>query len=865
MKKIIFSAIVCACAGLVSVNSVASIYKVLNGTETYRPLSDVSAGVVSVDVRVAGSLGNELVKVVSQWSDVKELTITGSLNSDDMELFSRMTQMTKLDLSGTDITTIGGCEGLTLLKTILLPTTVSSVESSAFYGCTALSSIELPNVVEVGNVAFAECSALTSISLPKATVLGGGVFADCSSLVSVSIPAVEEIPSNCFGYCISLASIDLSNVKSFEGNEYDGGSQFYNCTSLTKVELPEGITFIPNRCFYDCTSLSEINFPFTLTDIGDDAFYGTALTTAILPEGLKTIGFAAFSDANLTTISIPSTIESIVDNAFDCYSSKYNSSTGDYDYTTTITDVYCYAVVPLETSVFNNDWFSSATLHVPTFSVTSYRLDDNWYRFGSTVAIDMDITELNINGEFAIYEYAGLADKIDLTINSNSSSDKTGHLTVNAESKLSLGKFTQYEDIYSYDYDYVYDEYGDYVYKYTYPYCSTLVAENEITADSVELRFKVKENEWNFISFPFDVNVSDIVMPEGTLWVVRKYSGENRANMSGDTWQNVTDGMVMNAYEGYILHCTNEESDKIEMVVRAVDNANKNKVFAHEDVTMMLKEYASEYAHNRSWNLVGNPYPSYYDIQSMEVNTPITIWNGYGYTAYSILDDDYILRPNEAFFVQCPEGNTAMLFHKDGRSHDYSIGTSSLETRSLNVLNNNAERSVLNFILSGNGHSDKTRLVINEKAKADYEINCDASKFMSSKQEVPQIYVVDGGLKYAIDERPMGEGSYVLGTHFGEDGNYMLNLAVKNFDGKVMLTDNETGVTTELSAENYSFRATDGTDDNRFVVRLIKEASDVSEIGEDKQIDGAVYNIKGQRVGDDAEGLLIKNGKKVIK
>ncbi len=862
MKKIIFSAIVCACVGLASVSSVASSYKVLNGTETYRPLSDTSTGVVSVDVRVAGSFGNELIKVVSQWSDVKELTVTGSLNSDDMEHFSRMTQMTKLDLSGTDITTIGGCEGLTLLKTILLPTTVTSVEYRAFVDCGALTSIELPNVTEVGGSAFLNCSALTSISLPKATVLGFGVFQNCSSLVSVSIPAVEELPAGCFVCCSSLASIDLSNVKSFAEDE---GSHFYNCVRLTKVELPEEITRIPYGCFWGCTSLSEIDFPSTLTSIGSYAFYGTALATAILPEGVKIVGSNAFRGTKLTTISIPSTIEAIGDKAFDCYSREYNSSTGYYDYTTTITDVYCYAVVPLETSVFNSDWISAATLHVPTFSVASYRLDDNWYRFGSTVAIDMDVTELNINGEFAIYEYAGLADKIDLTINSNSSSDKTGHLTVNAESKLSLGKFTQYEDIYSYDYDYVYDEYGVYVYKYTYPYCTTLVAENEITADSVELRFKVRENKWNFISFPFDVNVSDIVMPEGTLWVVHKYSGENRANMSGDTWQNVTDGMVMNAYEGYILHCTNEELNGIEMVVRAVDNTNKNKVFAHEDVTMMLKEYASEYAHNRSWNLVGNPYPSYYDIQSMEVNTPITIWNGYGYTAYSILDDDYILRPNEAFFVQCPEGNTAMLFHKDGRSHDYSIGTNSLETRSLNILNNNAERSVLNFILSGNGHSDKTRLVINEKAKADYEINCDASKFMSSKQEVPQIYVVDGGLKYAIDERPMGEGSYVLGTHFGEDGNYMLNLAVKNFDGKVMLTDNETGVTTELSAENYSFRATAGTDDNRFVVRLIKEASGVSEIGEDKQIDGAVYNIKGQRVGDDAEGLLIKNGKKVIK
>ena len=92
---------------------------------------------------------------------------------------------------------------------------------------------------------------------------------------------------------------------------------------------------------------------------------------------------------------------------------------------------------------------------------------------------------------------------------------------------------------------------------YYYPYCNSLITYNEITADEIKLELVVQQNQWNFISFPFDVNVSDIEVPKGTNWVIRKYSGKDRAALTGNTWQDMPKGTTLKAGEGYILHCIN--------------------------------------------------------------------------------------------------------------------------------------------------------------------------------------------------------------------------------------------------------------------------------------------------------------------
>ena len=847
--------------------------------------------VYTINVRTAGSLANELLKVIDQWTDVDELSIIGTLNAEDMKMFSRMTQLTKLDLSQTDIKEIGGCSGLTKLATVLLPSTVTTIIEKSFMGCSKLSSINLTNIVTIEKGAFAGCACIRSLNLPSAKVIGDSAF-DCDTdiessyfyydyyqtgygLISISLPVAERLGRACFCGNVELANVQIPNVK------YIGEGAFSNCSNLTemdlsnvselgamafymyehapksqlkKVILPNGITSIQST-FDGCVSLTELNMPTNLKSI---SMYNVGLTSIVLPEGLTTIN--QLSSSSFTTISIPSTVTSISISAFRSCSS--------------LKDLYCYSVVPINTTAFNTDKNSDGlnpsgiTLHVPAFSIAAYKLDDNWYKFGKIVPIDANITNITISQDFSIYEYTGLSEKVNLSVlsgydNNSNSGNFAGHLTVSASDKWNIGEYLQTQSN-RYNSDYYWDDNDNRVYTYNY-YNSTLIPYNEMNADNVTVKYSAQTNRWNFISFPFDVNVSDIQYPEGTLWVIRKYSGEDRAKMTGNTWQNMTNGMTLKAGEGYILHCTDGNTDSwhssyVEFPFKAVNNTSKNNIFAYQDVAKPLSKYASDLAHNRNWNLVGNPYPCFYDTRNIEHNGVITVWNGNGYTAYSLLDDKYILRPHESFFVQCPADATSMTFKAEGRQHTYEASSNASYAKAARVASAN-NRLVFNLTLSGAEYTDKARVVINESAKLDYEISCDASKFMSSNTAVPQIYVIENSQKMAIDERPLSSGSIVLGMYIGEAGDYTIGMS--EAPANVILTDNATGKTVNLSSETYTFSASQGTSDNRFTIQ-IGDATGIEGISADVTEKSDIYSISGQKLSAPQKGINIINGNKIL-
>lgn len=836
---------------------------------------------IAIHVPSPGQLGNLLLNKVDQWTDVDCLTLSGSLNSDDLALLSRLTEMRTLDLSQTDITTMTGCRGLSKLSTVILPSTVTKISEYAFYQCASLNSISLPNVVEVGDYAFYG-TALESVELPQAKTIGNYTFENATSLVNIQIPVVTTIGASAFRNCRLLESISMPNVTSIGNYAFCscnlllnldlsnvntiGDYAFENCVRLTSVKLSEDLSSIPSRCFYGCTALYEINFPSALKTIESYAFYKCQLTSITLPEGLQSIGNYAFQYCPLTAISIPSTIEYIDSRAFyDGYSKAPE-----------VRAIYSYAIVPLATTAFNR-MASTATLHVPAFSLNAYRLHENWYNFYIT-PIENDLDKLHFNQSYNIYEYKGLADKVDMTLaysartsNSwgSSAPAATAHVTVNANSTFTLGEYIQYQDLYNRKYSYDYDSGYE---TYTYPYCTTLITQNEITADKMCTNVYMRDERWNFISFPYDVNVSDIVVPEGVLWVIRKYSGADRAAMTGNTWQNMTEGMVLKAGEGYIFHCYNEEEDEVCVSFPSSSN-DTGTLFAYDDVVKTLAEYPSEFAHNRSWNLVGNPYPAYFNTQEIEFDAPITVWNGEGYTAYSLLDDSYVLTPNEAFFVQRPINAATMTFHKEGRMHRIdSIESDEDEYHAPSfsrVHKSSVTREVYNFLLADAEYTDRARLVVNEEAKMTYETNCDASKFMSSNTAVPQLYINDGGVRYAINERPMGSGVVDLGAYFGKAGEYTLTLASNpNEEIAVMLTDRLTGTVVDLATSSYTFTAEVGTSDDRFTIALAPTTDIENSVANEAPV-SEVYTLDGKQMTD-TDNLptgvyLMKKGNEYVK
>ena len=153
---------------------------------------------------------------------------------------------------------------------LYLETVSTKVAAKAFYKCSSLTSITLPDsLTMIGAGAFSMCSSLTSITLPASlTTIGYGTFYECPSLTSITLPdSVTKIGEWAFGCCSSLTSITLpDSVTTIEM------CAFAWCSSLTSITLSDSVTTIGLRAFYGCSSLTSISIPASLA-IGN-AFQG---------------------------------------------------------------------------------------------------------------------------------------------------------------------------------------------------------------------------------------------------------------------------------------------------------------------------------------------------------------------------------------------------------------------------------------------------------------------------------------------------------------------------------------------------------------------------------------------------------------
>ena len=161
--------------------------------------------------------------------------------------------------------------------------TVSSIGENAFYNCTGLLSLIIPNTVTmIGHGAFSSCSGLMcSLDLPSnITFIGNYAFYGCSGLTgSLDIPSVTNI----------------------------GESAFYGCSGLTgSLIIPNSITYICNNAFYECSGLTSLVIPNTVTIIGGQAFYNcsglTSITMRCYPPSILSNTFSGFP------VNIPITV-----------------------------------------------------------------------------------------------------------------------------------------------------------------------------------------------------------------------------------------------------------------------------------------------------------------------------------------------------------------------------------------------------------------------------------------------------------------------------------------------------------------------------------------------------------------------------
>ena len=188
-------------------------------------------------------------------------------------------------------TAFKGNVSLTSFNELEYFTGLTSISDSSFSKCSSITSIIIPNSVKtIGVSAFKGCSGLTSITIGNSVVtISKQAFYDCAGLISVIIPnSVTSIGDFAFTYCKAIISINL----------------------------PMSINNIGVDCFLGCKSLNEINIP-NLTELNDGVFWGTALTSVVIPNTVKSIGPQVFNCCSqLENVIIGENVISIGHHAF---------------------------------------------------------------------------------------------------------------------------------------------------------------------------------------------------------------------------------------------------------------------------------------------------------------------------------------------------------------------------------------------------------------------------------------------------------------------------------------------------------------------------------------------------------------------
>jgi len=793
------------------------------GTETgdvqFQQIGVISTPQISVNLLEAGSLGTEALYNVNHIKDVRNLKVTGKMNSSDWAKIEMMTNLFLLDLEDAEITEI--------------PTSAFAKEYNSIGSYTRKSnadnlySIKLPKTLKsIGSAAFANSVADDFVIPSTVTSIGKGAFSG-SRIRVANLSGINQIPDYTFQGCPLLEDITLSDNLNEVGKD-----AFSGCSSIKekKIILPNTLTIVKDYAFYNCANLN-FRFPDKYLTIYDNAFYGTGIDSLILHQSWSTVNgsWSPFRGMKkLVYAELPTVVAHM--NAYNMLSDCPNLKK-------------IVLKSPTKVSVSEADLgLSNITLVVPSYLINAYKLDNFWYNAKSIEGFDYSsIDFIPLNGNLTLnQERFGGQPSIEIS--------SGYYLKINGENEQKFNNIKVNVSGYSSSKGQLLNN------------CENITAtgENYVSYGS-------EAKEWYFISLPFDLDVSRITPDDGVQYAIRYYDGAGRAaNGKSGNWKNVDRTGIIPAGTGFIFQTNNSSWTWFY----AADTENKYGTLRTTEFNKTLAVNASETTSNKGWNLVGNPYQCYYNNHCLNFTAPITVWNGSTYVAYSLTDDDYAIRPNEAFFVQCPnEEYTTIGFPLQGRQL-----TSVIESQ--NAVKEWAPqaktRQVVNITVAGGETEDMTRVVLNEEASMAYETSCDASKFMSMDGSVPQIYTLDAeGTQYAINERPVGDGNVALGFYAGTDGSYTVSVTRCDAE-RVFLTDNLTGETADITNSAYTFSAKAGTDNTRFTLSFIYNdptaIQNVEKVNNEKG-ERDVYDLSGRKVnGQSMKGIyIIRQGKKTDK
>ena len=258
-------------------------------------------------------IGTNNTVTLSKIGDTDLKSYTGT----DIDLLSAYPKGTFTSTDGSTTYTITSMEamrGNTTIKTVEMPSTVTSLPKYCFSGCTALTTVSFPGIQTIGNYAFQDCSALTGITIPEGVTVGEKAFQNCTGLTGELTIPKGTYNNLIFDGCTNVTDLVIHtgvNIK-----DWDKHGCFGIMQSVTNVTLKDdGDHTIPAYLF-GCASFKDdvtLDIDKSITGIGDYAFYKANFPKTLDLSKFKSFGTYAF--ANNRTITGNNGVVTFADNA----------------------------------------------------------------------------------------------------------------------------------------------------------------------------------------------------------------------------------------------------------------------------------------------------------------------------------------------------------------------------------------------------------------------------------------------------------------------------------------------------------------------------------------------------------------------